>query len=192
MQEERTRDDELRLLGRLHERDQTALAEVDQRHRAGLTLSMRRISGDEALAEDAVQEALLSLWSHPPELRADSSLKAWLLVTARHALFRRWHRDGRGRAEASIAVLGLEAGWGDAQLNTRAEAALASRQCLERGFARVGPEAREVLVLVDVEELALADAATALGLSLAALKSRLHRARLDLIAALTREDCHEP
>lgn len=191
MQEERTRDDELSLLGRLHERDQAALAEVDQRHRAPLILAMRRICGDEGLAEDAVQEALMSLWSHPPEPRAGTSLKSWLLVTARHALFRRWRRDGRGLADTSIAELGREAGWGDTQLNSRAENALASRQCLERGFARVGPEAREVLVLVDVEELALADAATALDLSLAALKSRLHRARLELIAALTREDCHE-
>lgn len=153
---------------------------------------MRRISGDEALAEDAVQEALLSLWAHPPEPRPDTSLRAWLLVAARHALARRWHRDARGRAEVSISALGLEAGWGDAELNTRAESALASRQCLERGFARVGPEAREVLVLVDVEELSLVDAAATLGISLAALKSRLHRARLDLIAVLTREDCHGP
>lgn len=191
MQEEGNRDDELRLLGRLHKRDQTALAELDQRHRAPLMLAMRRISGDEALAEDAVQEALMSLWSHPPEPRAGTSLKAWLLVAARHALYRRWRRDARHRPEVPVSTLGLEAGWGDAALNARAESALASRQCLERGFLRLGPEARLVLVLVDIEELPLAEAAAALEVSLAALKSRLHRARLELIAALTREDCHE-
>jgi RNA polymerase sigma-70 factor (ECF subfamily) len=155
-------------------------------------LAMRRISGDGGLAEDAVQEAFLSLWAHPPESRSDTSLRAWLLVAARHALIRRWHRDTRGRADVPLTTLGLEAGWGDAELNARAESALASRQCLERGFSKVGPEAREVLVLVDIEELPLADAARTLGISLAALKSRLHRARLDLIAALTREDCHGP
>ncbi|HRE92182.1 MAG TPA: sigma factor, partial [Myxococcota bacterium] len=99
MQEERDRDDELRLLAQLHERDHTALTEVDRCHRAWLLLAMRRIAADQALAEDAVQEAFLSLWAHPPEPRPDASLKAWLLVAARHALIRRWRRDTRGRAD---------------------------------------------------------------------------------------------
>jgi len=191
VQDEGERNDELRLLRRIHERDQAALAEVDLHHRGGIILAMRRMAGDAALAEDAVQEAFLSLWTHPPELRPGGSLRAWLLVAARHALIRRWQRDTRGRAEVAVATLGLEAGWGSPERGARAEAALASRQCLERGFSKLGPEAREVLVLIDVEELPLAEAAVAVGLTLSALKSRLHRARLELIAALTREDCHE-
>lgn len=189
MQDEGERLAELTLLGRLRSGDRAALGEVDRRHRAGLLAAMRRLGGDAALAEDAVQEALVALWTHPPEDRPSGSLRAWLTVAARHALTRRWHHDAR--PSASVEVLGIAAGWGDPALGARVESALASRQCLERGFARLSPEAREVLVLVDIEEVPLAESAAAVGVTLAALKSRLHRARLELIAALTREDCHE-
>lgn len=201
MQDEGERQDELRLLARLRERDRSALQEVDAAYRAGLIAALTRIAHDQALAEDAVQEALLALWSHPPEPRSDTSLRAWLLVTARHALNRRWQRDTRANPfagsasrtrDVSLETLGLEAGWGSQELGQRAEQALASRQCLERGFAKLLPESREVLVLVDIEELPLEESAVVIGVSLAALKSRLHRARLQLIAALTREDCHAP
>jgi RNA polymerase sigma-70 factor (ECF subfamily) len=51
---------------------------------------------------------------------------------------------------------------------------------LERALAELPEESREVLLLRDVEGLTGQEAAGVLGLSLAAMKSRLHRGRLEL------------
>ena len=58
---------------------------------------------------------------------------------------------------------------------------------LARALAALGPEEREILVLRELEELTGEETAAALGIGLAAMKSRLHRARLRLAAELRRD-----
>ena len=53
-------------------------------------------------------------------------------------------------------------------------------QAIDRALEGLPDDAREVLLLRDVEELSGEDTAAALGIGLAAMKSRLHRARLEL------------
>jgi RNA polymerase sigma-70 factor (ECF subfamily) len=61
---------------------------------------------------------------------------------------------------------------------------LETQAMLERALASLGDEDREVIVLRDLEGLSGEETAQALGLSLPAMKSRLHRARLRLLAAV--------
>jgi RNA polymerase sigma-70 factor (ECF subfamily) len=64
-----------------------------------------------------------------------------------------------------------------------ADARLSARQtgaALERAMAQLSPEAAEVLLLRDVSGLSGDETAAVLGIGLAAMKSRLHRARLEL------------
>jgi RNA polymerase sigma-70 factor (ECF subfamily) len=77
--------------------------------------------------------------------------------------------------EEAAAVAGGEA----------VDARVAARQvggAIERALAAMSPEAREVLLLRDVEGLSGPETAAAIELDLAAMKSRLHRARLELKA----------
>jgi RNA polymerase sigma-70 factor (ECF subfamily) len=62
-----------------------------------------------------------------------------------------------------------------------------ARQALERAIAELTPEQRAVFVLRDAHGLTEAEVAQALGLPVAAIKSRLHRARLRLRKLLTTE-----
>ena len=55
---------------------------------------------------------------------------------------------------------------------------------MDRALATLDAEAREVLTFRDLEGLSGEETAQALGLSVAAMKSRLHRARLALVAAV--------
>ena len=55
---------------------------------------------------------------------------------------------------------------------------------LAKAFDRLSPADRQVLVLRELEGFSNAEAATILGVELAAIKSRLHRARLRLVAAM--------
>ena len=76
-----------------------------------------------------------------------------------------------------------DAGWGTEPPDALFER-LEDRASLERALGDLAPADREVLVLRDLEELSGDETAAVLGITLRAMKSRLHRARLRLAAAL--------
>jgi RNA polymerase sigma-70 factor (ECF subfamily) len=79
-------------------------------------------------------------------------------------------------------TLGLEAGWGH-ELPEQALGRAEESECLAEALASLGAADREILVLRDLESLPGESVAELLGLGLPAMKSRLHRARLRLLAA---------
>jgi RNA polymerase sigma-70 factor (ECF subfamily) len=88
-----------------------------------------------------------------------------------------------------LETLGVQAGWGD---DGAALESLARRDLLRRALRRLRPDDREILVLRELEGLPGAEVAEMLELTLAAMKSRLHRARLRLAAALREVDDDAP
>ena len=118
--------------------------------------------------------------------RGTGSARGWILTIARNTA-RRLHRRRAGEPPVfdDLEILGWLAGWGDpgAYLERHAR-----RDLLERAFDELDPDDREVLVLRELEGLTGEEVAGALGLTVAAMKSRLHRARLRLVAALRRVD----
>ncbi|HET9594685.1 MAG TPA: RNA polymerase sigma factor [Anaeromyxobacteraceae bacterium] len=149
------------------------------RHEAALYRYALRICGSERDAEDALQDGLLAAWRGAATFRGESAARTWLFQVVIHACRRR-HRRRAGepdRHEAVDAAVGLAA---DAPRQDDRAAARQVGAALDRALAGMADEAREVLLLRDVEGLSGEDAAAALGLGVAAMKSRLHRARLEL------------
>jgi RNA polymerase sigma-70 factor (ECF subfamily) len=141
-------------------------------------------TGDAALAEEAAQEALTALvqrWRRhgPPECPL-----AFAFAVARRRAFRaRWKR----RLFEPLQIL-LERRSPDP--NPEEEAV--SRAGLDRlrsALRRLSPGDREALLLVGVEGLELSRGAEILGVSLSAIKMRVHRARKRLMHLL--EEAHE-
>lgn len=135
-------------------------------------------------AEEVLQDVFIALMRYAGAFRGDASLRTWLLTVTRNAAFRR-RKETAKRAEEPLDLdaLGSAAGWGAADpelLAMRAE----RREELERALAGLGEEDREMILLRDLEGLSGRETADMLGLSMAAMKSRLHRARLRLAAAL--------
>ncbi|MEZ4455716.1 MAG: sigma factor-like helix-turn-helix DNA-binding protein [Gemmatimonadales bacterium] len=75
-------------------------------------------------------------------------------------------------------------GWGEIPEPDVLLERLSNREILERGLAALPPPERETLVLRDLESLSGEQVAELTGVSLAAMKSRLHRARLRFAAAV--------
>ena len=157
----------------------------------------RRMLGNDADAEDVTQEVLLKVIRKIQGFRGESALPTWLhRVTVNAALEHREKRANRARHETSAsedAVFDAVAAEppGSTRLpcqgQTPDEIALASEQrgVIERAIARLPEPFRDVYVLADVEQLPNAEIADLLGMSVPAVKSRLHRARLrmrDLLA----------
>jgi RNA polymerase sigma factor (sigma-70 family) len=118
-------------------------------------------------AEDAAQEALIVLYQKIGTLRAAAALASWMFQIVRHECMRRsrlvFHRPA--------SVDGTEPSVEDTAL---------ARLEIERivgCISELPPEQRSVLVLRDIQGFSGKATAQALGLSRAAMKSRLHRSR---------------
>ncbi len=179
------------LVQRMAGGDESALRLLLTRHRAMLLRFATHVAHDRGLAEDALQEALTAAWRYAAGFRGECTVRAWLATLVRHAVWKQLKRARRDAPEGptELEALGARAGWGDPGLGSRIESVVASRECLEHAFARLQEGDREVLALVDIEGASLDEACAALELGLAALKSRLHRARLRMVAALREEEC---
>jgi RNA polymerase sigma-70 factor (ECF subfamily) len=150
----------------------------------------RRMLGNAADAEDVTQDVLLQVVRRLDSFRGQARFTTWLdRVTVNAALA---HRRSRARRErltrAPLNELpeGSAVGPGGPRRPGPERVAL-DREAwalVERAVGRLSGMYRDVFVLADVEGLANAEVGGLLGLSLAAVKSRLHRARLLLRATL--------
>jgi RNA polymerase sigma-70 factor (ECF subfamily) len=169
-------DDEL--IAAVARRDDVALRELFQRHAPWLA---RRLRGalPATEVEDVLQETFLAVWRGAGGYRPGSA-GGWLWGIARRQAAL-WLRR-RGPAELLLPALvanGTDSG-------DPAEAAL-SRAELARAVSALGPEggaARETWRLMYVEDKTVAEVAELMGVSAGTVKSRAHRARRLMRAAL--------
>jgi RNA polymerase sigma-70 factor (ECF subfamily) len=137
----------------------------------------QRILRDPGLAEDALQQTLVTAWRELPSLRETDRFDPWLtriLVNECYAESRR-----RSRIASHIRVLPVELqASGDDILS------VADRDELERGFRRLPPEQRTVLVLHHFIGLEPAEIAQTLGVAPGTIRSRLHYAHRAMRAVL--------
>lgn len=183
------------LLARCVEGHQPSCAAFVDRHLPALWRFVSAICADRVTAEDVLQDTLLDALRGAPGFVARGgatdprAARAWLYTIARHRAGR-LHRRRVGEPahfedEESIEALGAAAGFGEEPASPeRAFSAHEERVALEAALARLADADREVLVLRDVEGLSGEEAAEVLGIPLAAVKTRLHRARLRLAAAV--------
>lgn len=168
--------------------DRDAFTEVVRRHAPAVMRVARAIAGDDARADDVAQEAFVAAMESARTYRADlGSVRAWLLTIARNKARRaRRAKPEELRAEwddAPLFDLGLRAGWGDDAPDVSFEREEESER-LARALASLADEEREIIALRDVEELSGEETARVLGVTVAAMKSRLHRARLRMLGAV--------
>jgi len=132
-------------------------------------------------ADDVLQDTLMTVLSHLHEFEGRSSFTSWVFTLTRTACNRR--RRGLKNQPAEPLEQALDK---NAESSTPEQGAgdREMRQILEQALEDLPEEYREVILLRDVESLTAPEAAESLGISVEALKSRLHRARQALRTAL--------
>lgn len=179
-QDERTDE---QLMAALVEGEESAFDVLVARYRGRLYHIALAITGDAAIAEDVLQETLLAVYRSASTFRG-VAFRAWLFTIARHQATRTRRRPIPIPIEDdALASLGEAAGWGAS--DDLGEKDLQDR--LARALAGLDAADREILVLRDLEERSGHETAEALEITVQAMKSRLHRARLRLAAALRGE-----
>jgi RNA polymerase sigma-70 factor (ECF subfamily) len=136
-----------------------------------------RILRDLGLAEDATQQALLTIWRDLPQLRDPARFDAWsyrLLVRACYA-------EGSRQRRWTPNIHLLPA---DEPMQEDPVGSVIDRDQLERGFRRLSLDHRTVVVLHHFLDLSHDQIADVLGVSTGTVASRLHYAMRGLRAAL--------
>ena len=185
------REDEPALVSAARAGDAAAFEELVSRYERKIFRLAQNITGNREDAEDAMQEAFLKSYLHLDHFQGDSRFYTWLVrITVNEALMRLRKRrpnqvslDEPVETEDAILPREIE-DWGPSPEQRYAQTEL--QQILNEAIEMLDPAFRVVFVLRDVEELSTEETAALLGLSAAAVKSRLLRARLKMRQRLNR------
>jgi RNA polymerase sigma factor (sigma-70 family) len=157
--------------------DHDAFAELAGAAISRLDSAAWLILRDPEQAADAVQNALVRAWRDLPTLRDPDRFDAWLNRLVVRACIDEARRLRRHRVDVEMTSLVSPAVDG-------VESTVVDRDRLERGFLRLDPEMRAVIVLHHYLDLPLPAVAASLGIPVGTAKSRLHRAIGQMRAAL--------
>lgn len=165
-----------------------ATAVLLEEYRSYLLNLLYQLTSDRELAADLTQEVLLRAWRSYGTFRGEASLRTWLARIALNVYRSEWRRQQR-RPHVSQVLETLrvpDSSTDPARIVCRRE----FRWCILHTLQyHVSEAQREVLVLRDLQGLRYEEIASVLGLSVAAVKSRLHRARLAFRDHLRRGGC---
>ena len=141
----------------------------------GIALRMLR---DRTEAEEVAQEVFLRVHRSARDFRGDSKLSTWLYtITSRLCLARLARPERRARTVTSDELPEIP----DTQADPSATVESGElRSALERCIGELDEDRRIVVVLRDIHGLPYEEIATALGIELGTVRSRLHRARAEL------------
>ena len=177
--------DEAALLAALRAGDKAAFAELVAAYSARIYNVALKLLGDPIEAEDALQETFLSAYRAIDRFEGRSSLGTWLYRIATNASLMRLRKrrealslDEPVELEDGASVSRQLVDWSHVPEDVLLSAEV--RQIMDAAIAELPDTLRATFVLRDIESLSGAETAEVLGISLAAMKSRLHRARLFL------------
>lgn len=177
------RDDEL--VTNAQQGDDNSFAELIRRHRSSCTKLALSILRDRQDAEDEVQNAMWKAFEHIGQFQQDARFSTWLtrivvnqclmrLRQARRAKF--LYIDDTQVGDDTVTLELPDKSRGPEHDLGRTEVA----EILHQEIQRIPPLLRSVFLLRDIQQLSMPDVASQLGISVAAAKSRLLRARLEL------------
>lgn len=184
--------DEAPLVDRARSGDTAAFSELVNRYERKIFRLAKHITQNDEDAEDVLQETFLKAYSHLESFQGHSKFYTWIVrIAVNEALMKLRKRKssrtvsldeptdtGEDTMVREIAV------WEEnpEQKYSRDEL----REILDKAVESLKPAFRTVFVLRDIEEMSTEETASALDISIPAVKSRLLRARLQLREKLTK------
>ena len=172
------------LLARLRAGDARAFEELVRRYQHRVFGVALRMLGSRAEAEDMAQEVFLRVHRAIAEFRGDARLSTWLYgITSNLCLNRLASAERKRMRHDDEAVRRAPSDAADATASMEQAEIEAA---LQQAIAELPDERRIVVVLRDLEGLSYEEIAQALALEPGTVRSRLHRARLDLKSKMER------
>ena len=172
-------DELTRLFLSARDGDRMALTEAIRASEADVWRFVAHLVGTNE-ADDVTQDTYVRAWRALPEYRADSSARTWLLSIARRAAAdairgnqRRRRLADRARAEAAVAPIAIDPH---------------GRSALDDLLGSLEHDQRAAFVLTQVLGYSYADAAEVCGVRIGTIRSRVARARVELVERVRAAD----
>lgn len=170
--------DDRGLLARLRRGDPQAFEELVISHQDRVFGVALRMLGSRAEAEDVAQEAFLRAYRSVAEFRGDAKLSTWLCAITSRLCLNRLDSADRRRTRHGDELLASVA---DDRPDPTGHLEQHEREtALHRAIAELSDDRRIVVVLADLEGLSYEDVAETLAVPVGTVRSRLHRARMEL------------
>jgi RNA polymerase sigma-70 factor (ECF subfamily) len=174
-------------------RDEEALNEILNRYRERIYRTALKVTSNHNDAEDVVQEVSLTIYRKAHSFRTDSKFSTWLYRLVTNEAISRLRKIKRERTVSLDDYMprfeddGHHAERPVVDWSQEVEKKVAEKEIqaiIEKAMEQLSPIDRTVVVLSEIEELTNPEIGKVLGLSVLAVKGRLHRARLFLRAKL--------
>ncbi len=186
--------DELQLLRKTARSDRTAFKQLFDRHGGKVYSVCLKISGNRQDAEDLTQDVFFTLWTKAKTIRGEAKLSTWLhRVAVNKAINLKKQGGAVGRIRKLISLdehqedgsreLAAPAG---SQPDRQQEIKTARLELADL-LATLPPKQREVYLLHKLEGFSYKEIAAELNLSLAAVESAMHRAKINLQKAMVKK-----
>ncbi|MHB8296014.1 MAG: RNA polymerase sigma factor [Acidimicrobiales bacterium] len=176
--------DDLGLLRAAGRGDEGALGELYDRHAGWLTLRLSRRCGSSDLVDQAVQDTFLAAWSQARHFRGAGEVGAFIWGIGIRRLVDLVRRQARTPVERAWWVPSWAARE-DLVASAEDEVLLGVEHGrLGVALDHLSPELREAMAATVIDGLSYTEAARLLGVPVGTLKSRCHRARIELREAL--------
>lgn len=188
---------EEQLVERLKRRDETAFNELVRAYEKRVfRLVLRMLGGDRAEAEDVAQDVFIQVFKSIDSFRGESKLSTWMFrVATNHCKNRIKYLDRRARGKkGELDELSEHGALESASMSSSATVARPDQQAeanqieaiVRAAIAELDEDQRELVILRDVENMSYEEIQQITGLPEGTVKSRLHRARLQLAKAVQR------
>lgn len=175
------------LVARVRTGDDVAFEELFNRHRRRVALIASRFFRQREQIEEIVQESFTKAYFALGDFtnNAEASFAAWLARIAFNACYDELRRMKRRPESVMSDVSEEEAAWLNENLRSRGagediEAEIVARDLAAKLLARLSPDDRFVLVMLDVEGMSVSEIAEHTKWSISKVKVRAHRARISL------------
>lgn len=145
-----------------------------------MEMYLRRRFGDSDLVEECVQECLLSIHRARASYHPSHPFRSWMFTIVRHKAIDLLRRRGTRQRHETAAPRGEEVAAPVVDPGTALQAAEA--------LAAIRPEYRDALIMTKLQGHSLSDAARLAGVSVTAMKSRVHRGIREVRSLLEGEE----
>ena len=155
------------------------------RHLGAVRRRVRSMVRSAADLEDLLQEVLLKVWLHLSTFRSESSFRTWMTRVAINEALQANRRE-QCRPPCSQELRDLDTFASPVESPYRSLARTETIQAVRNAVMKLPAKYRQVLILRDLDQLNTIETAQSLQESVPAVKTRLQRARLMLLAGLRR------
>ena len=158
-----------------------SFAALVDRHTVPVRRRILSILRNPADTDDVIQEVMLKVWRHLPSFRGDSSFRSWMISIAIHESLIHCRKR---RVKPALCVSAIDVPAPREYSPDRTALRNETVRCVRHAAATLPKRYREVIFLREFDERNCRETAESLGLTEAAVRTRLSRARAMLSVRL--------